>query len=291
MPPEVCFLCEASKGAEQDMYRCYTDVSDSASYWQTLCQTNPWAIAPQLCFLLGFHISMVVPDLLHVWNLGVQQMMLGSALRVILSEQVVFTSGDLESRLAEASASLRSFVKRMKLPLRWKKISKTRLRWSSKNYPQLTGSGYDVYVISRWLLDVLQAHLAIYPEIGTLLWTSGRAMSLLYDGGWFLTSGEKDTLRFLGDVFCRLYITMASDALQRGVLLWRVTPKIHLLKHVLRADRHANVSKYSTWVDEDFLKKLVVFGKSQTKPRPKEGAWRDGSLRSHTIWKGLIAKT
>ena len=54
MPPEVCFLCEASKGAEQDMYRCYTDVSDSASYWQTLCQTNPWAIAPQLCFLLGF---------------------------------------------------------------------------------------------------------------------------------------------------------------------------------------------------------------------------------------------
>lgn len=234
---------------------CYTDVSDAAAYWSTLYQSDPWNLAPSYTQLRGFHISMVAPDLLHVWNLGVLQTLLGSALKIILSDHVIFTQGDIESRMKAATVSLREYAKQNRLPLRWRKLSKGRLHWKSRTYPELGGSGYDSYVIARWLQHIIQPFTAVYPQISTLLWTSNRAIGLMYAAGWFLTASEKETVRTLGDIFCRTYISLAGSALSQGVLLWRVTPKFHLLKHCFRCDRSCNVSKFSTWVDEDYLKK------------------------------------
>lgn len=130
------------------------------------------------------------------------------------------------------------------------------LQNNTRSYPELTGSGYDAFVIARWLQFVLEPHSAIYAEILTLLWTSNQAISLLYDAGWFLKPEEKQTVRTLGDVFCRTYISLAAEAIRAGVYLWRVLPKMHLLKHIFRCDRHINIAKYSTWIDEDWLKKI-----------------------------------
>ena len=266
VPVQVCFLCEATKGADGDMNMCYTNLSESAQYWGTLYRSNPWAITPSYCALVGFHISMIVPDLLHVWNLGVLQQLLGSALRVILTDQIVFTQGDLESRLKAATISLRAFAKQSRLPLRWRKLNKGRLHWKSRSYPSLGGSGYDAFVISRWLHSTLQPFTAVYPEIATLLWTSNQAISLLYDAHFFLTPQEQDTVRTLGSLFLRTYLSLASQALGRGQYLWRVIPKFHLLAHVFRCDRVCNVAKHSTWMDEDYLKKV---GKTlRLRPKP-----------------------
>lgn len=118
------------------------------------------------------------------------------------------------------------------------------------------GSGYDAFVISRWLHSTLQPFTAVYPEIATLLWTSNQAISLLYDAHFFLTPQEQDTVRTLGSLFLRTYLSLASQALGRGQYLWRVIPKFHLLAHVFRCDRVCNVAKHSTWMDEDYLKKV-----------------------------------
>ena len=48
---------------------------------------------------------------------------------------------------------------------------------------------------------------------------------------------------------------MANRAISEHKLLWRVIPKQHLLCHVFQSQRWVNPSKYSTWMDEDFLKK------------------------------------
>ena len=278
-----------------DMHMCYTDIGDNAVYWTTLYRSEPWLVPPNYASLRGYKTSMMAPDLLHVWNLGMLQALLGSALKIVLSAQVVFTHGDLASRFQAASSSLRQFAKQHKFPLRWKKLSKTRLRWKTRSYPELTGSGYDAFVIARWLQFVLEPHSAIYAEILTLLWTSNQAISLLYDAGWFLKPEEKQTVRTLGDVFCRTYISLAAEAIRAGVYLWRVLPKMHLLKHIFRCDRHINIAKYSTWIDEDWLKKIgrtLKLSAQKTSQKRCLQRWLlaiPGNLQSCASKRGLAA--
>ena len=119
----------------------------------------------------------------------------------------------------------------------------------------LSASGYDAYVVGLWLEHELSVHTASYQEICTMLWASNKAFSLLYSAGRFLDQGEKDSLGALGGLFLRVYVSMAAEAQQRHKLMWRVRPKLHMLCHIFRSPRVANPSKYSTWMDEDFLKK------------------------------------
>ena len=72
---------------------------------------------------------------------------------------------------------------------------------------------------------------------------------------WFLSQQEKDTLEVLGFAFLKIYMSMAVTALQQHKLLWKVRPKVRLLCHVFRSFRSCNPARYSTWLDEDFLRK------------------------------------
>lgn len=49
---------------------------------------------------------------------------------------------------------------------------------------------------------------------------------------------------------------MAKKALDEHKFLWRVKPKLHLLCHMFSSPRFINQSFYSTWMDEDYLKKV-----------------------------------
>jgi len=181
---------------------------------------------------------------------------LGSALKLILQQRDIFTGPTLEARLLEATHSLKMFAKQHGHPLRCKKFTKGKLCWKTRKYPSLGVSGYDAYVIALWLEDVLSGHHQKYPEISSMLWLSNRAVSLMYSQeSWFLSQQEKDTLEVLGFAFLKIYMSMAVTALQQHKLLWKVRPKVHLLCHVFRSFRSCNPARYSTWLDEDFLRK------------------------------------
>ena len=40
-------------------------------------------------------------------------------------------------------------------------------------------------------------------------------------------------------------------------ILWRVRPKLHIFLHLTECKRSVNPSRYATWMDEDFLKKIA----------------------------------
>eukprot|EP00435_Cladocopium_sp_Y103_P004846 s5558_g1.t1 len=137
----------------------------------------PWDIVPSYSNIVGFNLSMVVPDLLHCWNLGLARDLLGCALKQILSERVVFDAPSIPDRLKLASESLRAFAKRKRYPLRIKKPTKSKLCWGRRKYPSLAASGYDAFVVGVWLEDLLSSHSQTYPEICTMLWRVSTELS------------------------------------------------------------------------------------------------------------------
>ena len=257
---QICWLCSASKGNVNDIQDSFLDTSETAPWWQTYLASLPWDcnMPPPYAKLVGFKLDMIQPDLLHCLNLGVSRMLCGSILRVLIQEKHVFEGGNIEDQLKSATNAFRSFARARGFHVRMKKLTKSRLSWATDKYAELTCSGHDNYVVGLWLQEVLESgHTERYPEFATMLWAINNAMSILYGAGRFLTDGEKDRVRTLGSTFLRVYMQCAGNAVRDDKLLFRVIPKIHALQHALHSPRCVNPACYSTWMDEDFLKKMA----------------------------------
>ena len=64
---------------------------------------------------------MIMPDLLHVLNLGVGRDLCGAILKTLVKENHVFDGATIDEKLATATVSLRNFARAHALPLRMKK--------------------------------------------------------------------------------------------------------------------------------------------------------------------------
>ena len=255
-PLKVCYLCEATKGAS-DLSMCFTDISPGAAWRATFRQQDPWSTVPYYSGLVGFDLVMVVPDLLHTFNLGIGRDMVGSILKTILADETVFQGGDLKTRFAAATESLKAFAKSGKYTLKMKKLTKTKVTWETKKYPELRSSGSDTHIVSIWLEDILQPFQLQYPDFMTLLWSSNRCLKLLYKAHWFLSDSEKNSVEMLGRIFASTYLRLASNSLHNNQLMWRVRPKFHMFIHLTSWSRRINCAMYSCWMDEDWLKKVA----------------------------------
>lgn len=63
-------------------------------------------------------------------------------------------------------------------------------------------------------------------------------------------------MKTIGSVFIRVFCKLAAKAVARQEFAWRMKPKFHLFQHVVFSRRCVNAAKYSTWMDEDFLRKI-----------------------------------
>ena len=101
-------MCNATKGLENlDMAFC--DGADEASFWGTLYQDHPYKWTPAYSLLEGFDMSMVFPDLLHVWHLGVARDLIGGAMRTYM-DFAVWGAGNEQTMLEAATSSLKHFL-------------------------------------------------------------------------------------------------------------------------------------------------------------------------------------
>jgi len=122
----------------------------------------------------------------------------------------------------------------------------------------LHAKGYDSFVILQWLQAEL-AENAPPPSCQTVkscIWCANAFMEILCRANNFMTEPEVANVEVLGSAFMKLYLFLAH----RHPKVWRIRPKFHLVWHVvtdpgLRASRH-NTSKDSTWMDEDWVKKI-----------------------------------
>ena len=236
------------------MNTVYTDMSGDAGWRRTYLHSIPWVTLPAYSLLVGFCLVMIMGDLLHAWSLGTGRDVAGSVLRIILGDEQIF-QGNLDQRFAEATLSLKAFARQHGYSLRMKKLTKSKVHWSSKQYPELAASGSDTNVVVQWLEELLKPYSEIYGGILTLLYASNRAIKLIYDAGMFLTESEQNTVRVLGHLFCQQYVGLAWGSVNRHELLWRCRPKLHVVAEIFMMRRKINPKLFSTWMDEDFLKK------------------------------------
>ena len=240
------------------MHMAFTDRRPEAAWRATYLRSLPWVERPWFADLVGFELAMVVGDLLHIFNLGTAKNVAACVLKIILQDTKIFTSGTIEERMAAATDSLKQFAKQNKYQLRLKKLSKSKIKWQSKKYPELGSSGSDCHVVLAWLETLLLEYsLDCYRDITVLVWSGNQCMKILYAGGWFLESGEQQSVRFLGATYINTYLKLASEAISNRRFLWKVLPKMHILDHTTDSPRKVNPAYYSTWMDEDFLKKAA----------------------------------
>ena len=176
---QICFLCGATKGNNGDLTCAFTDISHDAGWWATMGQQVPWTVSPSFSMIRGFQCSMLMPDLLHCWNLGLARDLLGSSLKIIFQGRIIFAEPTLHERMMRATESLKRFAKDHGHPLRCKKFTKGKLIWHNRKYPSLSVSGYDAYVIGLWLEELVSGYTEQYPEISSMLWLSNKAIPWL----------------------------------------------------------------------------------------------------------------
>ena len=249
-------MCEASKGNEGDLDLALTNVGSDASWWATMLSSDPWVTRPAYADLAGFHLLQIVPDLLHVWNLEVARELIGSSLKLILKSRSVFHGNTLDLRFEEASQSLRSYAKRLKLDLRIRKLTKSKLAWRAETFPSYAAKGYDAYVTGLWLEDLLRDHGEEFGDLFTLFWSSNKALSIMYACDFFMSEMQIQSVKTLGQMFLETYVRLAKTANEEGEFLFKILPKFHLLHHLWAPVRRVNQARYSTWMDEDFLRKV-----------------------------------
>ena len=181
----------------------------------------------------------------------------GSILKVLVKETFVFEGHDIETRFQTATNLLKAFAKSKRNSLKLKRLSKTKIKWSNKSYPEFQGSGTDCHIVASWLESVLEEHHARYGDFCALLWSGNRAMRLLYESpNWFLGADEKRTFAVLGRIFQHTFMRLATEALGRHEMLFKIRPKFHMMTHVIDSPRSINHSRYATWMDEDWFKKI-----------------------------------
>ena len=238
----------------------YTDVNDDAAWRQTEGQTLPWDYAPAYSLLEGFRPPMIHGDILHVYHLGTGRDLVGSALVLMAQRSGIFEGNNIPDRLSAATVDLKEYCKAHGLPLKLHKLSKTKLNWKSGAMPELLSSGYDTFVVNRWLVDICSRFPEQIPEdLRLALWSADHVLSLLSSAGRWLTEHEQRHKEQLGDVFMRAYLSLAQGSIQAGRRLFRLRPKLHIWHHVLKASPRSRLNDhvYATWMDEDALRKLM----------------------------------
>ena len=245
----------------------FTDRRANAAWRATYLRSLPWSEQPEFAQLDGFHVTMIMGDMLHVFNLGVARHAAACVLKTILQERIIFNGPTIEDRLKQATDSLKQFTKNNPYKLQLKKLSKNKLRWQSKKYPELASSGSDCHVVCAWLQELLVTHAVdSYRPMAVLVWCGNQMNKILYASGWFLTDDERESVRSLGGKFLNQYFQLASTAIRNRAYMWKVLPKAHILDHCTDSPRKVNISRYSTWMDEDFLRKITkVVGLTSTK--------------------------
>ena len=261
-PLKICWQCLATKGTEgpASLRMAFTDVDLGAPYWATMFTTAPYTHTPAYKQLLGYDDRMIAPDLLHVWHLGVGRDLAASTIAFMLSEQLVFQGSTVDERLANATLQLKTWAQTKQLGLKLKKLSRSKLGMAKQAYPELKSNGYDTYIVVEWLLSICNSNHGLLPrEMSTALWCASHVLSLLNSAPHYLSQEEQTNKEFFGQLFMKCYVKLAKDSLRERKRLWRLRPKLHILHHIFRScpPSRLNPNKYSTWVDEDGLKRLM----------------------------------
>ena len=229
---KVCWQCLATKSLALPL----AEGGPHPKWLDTMWTVPPWDYEPSYASLLGFDLRQIVPDLLHVWNLGCARDLTASAIVYMVQDTDVFHGGNQLERLRDATSNLKAYARSQKLPLKLHKLSKSKLSWEKNKYPELKSSGYDSYVVMKWLQDLVCANYHKLPStLCSTIWAADHFISILQNAGRYLTPLEQMNKEAVGMVYLKGYMALVRENLEARRRLYRLRPKYHILDHVIRS--------------------------------------------------------
>ena len=137
-------------------------------------------------------------------------------------------------------------------------MTKNKLNWKQRCYPELKSSGYDTFVVHQWIMNELHTLPESLPaDLIACLWASNHFLSIWTNAGRWLSPAEHANVKEAGKIFIQAYCALAKKAARDQVRLYKVRPKLHLLHHLVRQETRKNPHYFATWMDEAGLKKLM----------------------------------
>lgn len=274
--PGICWLCAAGRTRGPPFDDC--DIL-AAEWTRTVGSHNllPWTRPGPLIEHLPQNpddlAAFYLPDIFHIWHMGVGKDVAASILLHFLRDVCGASSIDagfaaLNSELAQYKAEHRSEKCHC-----GKRLSKELLGYGgTATYPMGHWSkGADTTFFMKFAQNLMEKQLQQRPELAndSLVKTMVRAckaigfvLHTMFHAGFWFTPQEAEGVISAGHEFGLCYVKLAEICLQRGLCLFKLKPKLHMLCHFFHTsmlqfrrnqDAVVNFLAYSTFQCEDFV--------------------------------------
>ena len=244
----------------RDFNTVYTDVSSAAGWRATVGVSPAWSDLPAFATFPSFTEQMVSIDWMHSFHMGVARDLLGTGIKIIAGGKDYFDYRTIDLRLKALLRDVKQFAKDHGKGISVTKLTKSGLGWSGGQTPEFKGSAADSGVFLSWMAALLQRQPPRDPWAGLagVVFCADKLCSILQSASVFLSDAEKHQVRVLGNLFVNGYIRLASTAMARGLLLYKVRPKFHFVVHMLEdciaRPSSRNCCWDAVWMDEDFIR-------------------------------------
>lgn len=174
-----------------------------------------------------------------------------------------FDLAKVKERLENASRLIKTWSRQnsnLQMPKQWR-LTKTRLGLKGGKFVHLTGKAWHCKVVLGFLVDYLETQ-DVDPMLKTACWSAQNFLGVLSDSrqeSIFLQPQEIQQVQTIGmlflDCYLRLRLKFDNWCLYK---LFNIRPKLHLVCHfICDATRVRNPLTASTWMDEDWLRRLM----------------------------------
>ena len=251
--------------------RLYTDFSDEAGWRLThLTHAQLMALfgdhAPALVQIVGFHVSMAHPDLMHSLHLGFVGFAISSELLILCSR---FFFGRFDGdRLARLKGSLTVAFRRFRTYCRDHHVEHSQQPFKPGTigattagvFPEWHGKAANAKAVCFWLTAELEkadppvppAELGLFRALTDVLHVLHRRPRVK------LGRAERRDFYDTGTAAVRIYGKLNADAIDDRIALWVMRPKLHMIQHMLLEVLETGVLPAWSFSDEDFNGRIVA---------------------------------
>lgn len=300
-PDFICHRCEASKiaGSSSHSWR-YTDFRRCAAHRGSCYSHADWmrmyqraAIVSPLIFIVGFHMTRIVFDMMHCVDLGWLQVLVPSLLKNLV-EIKWFAGENTEARYSTAFRKYKVWAKRNKIKsLVKKRFSHKSWGTGDKGWPrvsQLQAKAAAMRSLLYFFEEELEGPNAAKTDLDALRYLMVHHLCeadrcCRRAGRHFSKREHNDFSRHLERALVS-YNALAAWALTNNKKLYKTLPKMHAITHYF--DGRINPRRCQCYADEDMVGRMKrIYSLCHGATAPKRALERYHAVVCIRWWKKL----
>ena len=265
--PNMCWQCNASPHG----HLCWGR-GDCRAPWRATLRSHEQYLAslaaqglqpPAIFEIKTVRIEGVMGDVMHTLDQGVTAHVVGNVMYEVMK------LGQWGSTQAEQAAGLNDDLKKHYTATKEQyridgKITFTRVR-KTGDWPRFLGKAAATRKLANYALELATRYNdgSIHDQRRAgVCKCLVRVYDILDAEPRFMSEGAKRELAELSVVFFNMYSNLSAEALGKEVREWKMSPKFHLMQHILEHQTWINPRNVWTYADEDLQKIMKAVARS-----------------------------